>query len=93
MTKQLEIDYLKDEVARLKEKLKDIRTAKLFLEGKGYYTENLWCVDDVMQNYHCTKEEALLVLHKAMTNEATIEQIFLAIDDMADYLSLRKKQD
>ena len=69
------------------------KNAKAFLKTKGYYTENLWCLDDVMQNYHCTEEEAYLVLHKAMTNEATIEQIFLAIDDMADYLSLRKKQD
>jgi hypothetical protein len=82
MNTQLEIDNLRDE-----------KTARAILRSKGYYTENLWCIDDVMQNYHCTKEEAFSVLDRAMQNESTIEQIFLAIDDVADTLSLRRKDD
>jgi hypothetical protein len=46
-----------------------------------------------MMNYHCTQEEARIVLDTAMQNDATMEQIFLAIDDMADNLSLRRKDD
>lgn len=92
-TAQVEIDYLREEVAKLKEKLKDENNARELLSIKGYYTENLWCIDDVMMNYHCTQEEARIVLDTAMQNDATMEQIFLAIDDMADNLSLRRKDD
>ena len=92
-TAQIEIDYLREEVAKLKEKLKDEKTARAFLSSKGYYTENLWSTDDVTQNYHCTQEEARNVLSIAMKNEATMEQIFLSIEDAADYLSLRRKDD
>ena len=92
-TAQIEIDYLREEVAKLKEKLKDESTAREFLSSKGYYTKNLWCLEDVMQTYHCTEQEARHVLDIAMKNEATIEQIFLSIDYASDNLSLRKKED
>jgi NAD(P)H-dependent flavin oxidoreductase YrpB (nitropropane dioxygenase family) len=92
-TAQIEIDYLRDEVAKLKEKLKDESTARAFLSSKGYYTENLWCLEDVTQNYHCTQEEARNVLSMAMTNEAIMEQIFLSIEYAADCLAIRRKDD
>ncbi len=86
----LEIDYLRDEVARLKEKLKDGATARALLRSKGYFVENLWCVDDVTQNYDCSKDVAYDVLHRAMKNEATMEQIFSAIDCTCEDLEIRK---
>lgn len=46
---------------------------------EDYQTENLWSVSD-MQDWDCTDEEALEVLHEALTNDATIEQIWFAID-------------
>ena len=45
-----------------------------------YQKENLWCVEDVQSKFKCTKEEALEVLEQALTNEATMEQIWYAID-------------
>jgi hypothetical protein len=89
-TAQIEIDYLRDEVKRLKEKLNDGATARALLRSKGYFVENLWCVDDVMQNYECNRGKAYEVLEKAMTNEATMQQIWLAIDDVCDYLEIKK---
>jgi hypothetical protein len=89
-TAQIEIDYLRDEVKRLKEKLNDGATARAFLRSKGYFVENLWCVDDVMENYECNRGKAYEVIEKAMTNEATMQQIWLAIDDVCDYLEIKK---
>lgn len=92
-TAQIEIDYLRDEVKRLKEKLNDVTTARALLRSKGYFVENLWSVDDVMQNYDCSKDVAYDVLERAMTNEATTEQIFLAIDDTCDDLEIKQLKD
>ena len=89
----LEIDFLRDEVKRLKEKLNDGATARALLRSKGYFVENLWYVDDVMQNYDCSKDKAYEVLQKAITNEATMQQIWLAIDDACDYLEIKKIKD
>ena len=92
-TAQIEIDYLRDEVKRLKEKLNDGATARALLRSKGYFVENLWCVDDVMQNYDCSKEQAYDVLSRAMTNDATMEQIFLAIDYTCEDLEIKQLKD
>lgn len=92
-TAQIEIDFLRDEVKRLKEKLNDGATARALLRSKGYFVENLWYVDDVMQNYDCSKDKAYEVLQKAITNEATMQQIWLAIDDACDYLEIKKIKD
>lgn len=89
-TAQLEIDYLRDEIERLREKLKDVYYAKKLLKSKGYFVDNLWCVDDVVQNYNCTNDDAQSILNTALTNNATIEQIFLAIDYAAENLNINK---
>lgn len=46
---------------------------------EDYQTENLWCVEDVKSKFNCTDEEALEVLEQALTNDATMEQIWYAI--------------
>lgn len=85
---QIEIDYLRDEVKKLKEQLQDEKIARDLLRKKGYFVENLWCTDDVTQNYQCTNEQAQRVLEIALKNEATVEQIFYAIADaVASFLS------
>ncbi len=86
---QIEIDYLRDEVAKLKEQLKDEKVARELLRKKGYFVDNLWHVDDVLQNYSCSKEVAQDVLEKALMNEATMEQVWLAIDDVADAMAIK----
>ena len=88
---QIEIDYLRDEVAKLKEQLKDEKVARALLRKKGYFVDNLWCIDDVTQNYNCTEEDAQEVLSMALTNECTIERIFWAIDDACDTLEIKSK--
>ena len=53
--------------------------------------ENLWHIDDVMRNYNCTQEQAQKVLEMALTNQATMEQIWYAIDDACDTLEIKSK--
>lgn len=85
----LEIDHLRGELNKAKEKLKDIAQARLFLKSKGYFMENLWTTDDVTENYNCTQEQAQQVLEMALTNDATMQQIWLAIDDACDHLEIK----
>ena len=89
----LEIDYLRGQLIEAKKKLKDVLKARALLRSKGYFTDNLWTTDDVTQNYDCTQEQAHQVLEMALTNEATIEQIFLAIDDACDHLEIKQLKD
>ena len=58
--------------------------ARKFLEEQGFYTENLWCADDVQQIKECSDDEALDILHKALTNEWVMEQIQFAIKEFAE---------
>jgi hypothetical protein len=57
-----------------------IEQAKAILREAGYYTGNLWHINDVKNNHECTDEEALEVLSEALDNEGTIDQIWFAID-------------
>lgn len=91
-TAQIEIDYLRDEVVKLKEKLKDVAKARELLKENGYFVDNLWCTADVTENYHCSKEKAQQVLNMALTNTATVEQIWYAIDDACDTLEIKSNQ-
>ena len=56
----------------------------------GYQVNNLWHIEDVKQNYNCTDEEAMEVLVEALDNEATIEQIFFAVNFHAEEQGLTK---
>ena len=92
-TAQIEIDFLRDEVKRLREELKDVSRARELLRSNGYYVNNLWTTGDVTQNYKCSEEVAYDVLDRAMHNDATMEQIFFAIDDVCDDLEIKKLKD
>ena len=85
----LEIDYLRGQLNEAKKKLKDVLEARALLRKRGYFVENLWSVDDVTENYNCTPEQAQQVLEMALTNEATMEQIWSAIDDACDTLEIK----
>lgn len=55
--------------------------AKEILRKAGYFVDNLWHVDDVKLRYNCDDDEqAHDLLNNALTNEATMEQIWFAID-------------
>ena len=55
----------------------------------NYQKENLWCVEDVKSNFKCTDDEALEVLEQALTNDATMEQIWFAINFHAEENGLK----
>ena len=67
---------------------KKIEQAKALLEEAGYFTRNLWHVADVIGKFKCTDEQAQDVLNDALTNDATFEQIWLAIDIAGESKSL-----
>ena len=74
-------------------KFKSIEEAKAFLTENGFYTGNLWCVEDVQSKFECTEEEAQDVLDGALQNEATMEQIWFAINYHAEEQGLIKKEE
>lgn len=61
------------------ENLNEIEAAKQLLKENGYYTDNLWHVSDVKARFECSDDEAQKVLHDALKNDATMEQIWFAI--------------
>jgi len=65
-----------------------IEEAKKLLEANGYQVANLWCVADVQGKFKCTDKEALEILESALTNDATMEQIWFAIDFHAEECGL-----
>lgn len=68
----------------------EIRKAKKVLKSNGYYTDNLWSVEDVKSKYLCSDEQAYSILNSALKNEATMEQIWLAIDIYSEEENLPK---
>lgn len=70
------------------------KEAKGFLESQGYFVDNLWHVDDVMNDYKCSREDAQDILYSALTNEATMDRIWFAIQYHAENeFNLKKKSD
>ena len=74
-------------------KFKTVEEAKAFLTENGYYTDNLWCVEDVQNNYDCDEDQAQEILDQALTNEATMEQIWFALNYHAEEEGLIKKEE
>lgn len=66
------------------------KQARETLQGLGFAVENMWCIDDVNTQYNCDKETALKILNNALQNEATMEQIRLAIKSEAEELGLEE---
>lgn len=67
----------------MNEETKDmlIAQAKFTLRQAGYFVDNLWHVDDVKLRYNCKDDEqAQEILSSALENDATMDQIWFAID-------------
>jgi hypothetical protein len=69
-----------------------IELAKTILRENGYFVDNLWCVYDVKHKFVCDDETAQDVLYRALTNDATYEQIWLAIDIIAENKQLEEQE-
>lgn len=70
-----------------------LEAAKKILADNGFYTDNLWHIDDVKAKFDCTDEEAMEVLDNAMRNDATREQVSLAIEICGDANGLEEKEE
>jgi hypothetical protein len=61
-----------------------VEKAKEILREAGYFVDNLWHVDDIKLRYDCNNDnQAQDILNDALTNDATMEQIWFAIDIVA----------
>jgi hypothetical protein len=69
-----------------------IANAKLVLKQAGYFVDNLWHVNDVQDRFECDENTAQYILNDALTNEATVEQIFFAIKMIAEDEGLNEKE-
>ena len=63
------------------------------LKSRGKFVDNLWTTEDVKSKFNCTEDEAQEVLYEALTNEATMEQIWFAIDFHGNENELTEKDD
>ena len=63
--------------------------AKQALREAGYFVDNLWHVDDVKNatEVSLSTEQAMQVLSMALTNDATMEQIFISIQMATEILT------
>jgi hypothetical protein len=68
-----------------------IEEAKNTLRSAGYFVDNLWQTEDVIMNHECTEEEAQTILYRALTNDATYEQIWMAISYEAESMDLKRR--
>jgi len=52
------------------------------LELRGYYTNNLWHVDDVMNQMTCSFTEAHEILDKTLTSDWIMEQVWETMSEI-----------
>ena len=70
-----------------------VEQAKKVLRDKGFFVDNLWHIDDVKLSYDCeSDEQAQAILDGALTNDATMQQIWEAIDVYAEEEHLERKK-
>ena len=60
------------------------------LSRRGYFTGNLWTVDDVKSKFFVTDEEAQEILMESLTNDATMEQIWQSINIFGEMKGYRE---
>jgi hypothetical protein len=73
-------------------KFLQIQKAKQLLKDNGYFVDNLWQVDDVKEKFECDDDTAQEVLNNALTNDATMEQIWLSIYIFGETENLVRKE-
>lgn len=60
------------------------------LSRRGFFTGNLWRVDDVKSKFFVSDDEAQEVLMESLTNDATMEQIWQSIDTFGEMKGYRE---
>jgi len=67
--------------------------AKKVLEKNGYFVGSLWNVDDIMNRFHCTEEQAMKVLEDTFNGEYLCGEINESITIVAEIHGLIEKED
>ena len=70
-----------------------IEQARNVLKKAGFYVDNLWSVADVQSKFDCDVDDAMEVLNSALTNDATMEQIWFAIKFHGEEENLIRKEE
>ena len=67
----------------------NIHEAKQALREAGYFVDNLWHVDDVKNATEdsLSTEQAMQVLSMSLTNETTMDQIWMSIQIATEILT------
>jgi hypothetical protein len=69
----------------------EVTKAKEVLRNAGYFVDNLWCNDDIQSFFtDVSKEECQKVLDRALRNDATMEQIWYAIECVGEDMGLKR---
>jgi len=74
-------------------KVMNVEQARQVLKQNGFFVDNLWNVYDVKSRYNCDDETAQHILNQALTNDATMEQVWLSIGIFAEMENLKPKED
>lgn len=71
----------------------NIHEAKQALREAGYFVDNLWHIHDVynVADGNIQKDQAMQVLSMALTNEATMDQIWMSIQIATEILTDKTK--
>ena len=75
VAKATENKYMENQLTKVLEELNSTEHAKKVLEYAGYYTDNLWHIEDVKAYHECADYKAQQILNKALTNQWLIGQI------------------
>jgi hypothetical protein len=70
-----------------------VQEAKDLLRANGYFTDNLWSIQDVQMRYKCDDETAQEILNRALTNEWVMEQIHYAIQSICEEEQLEEVEE
>lgn len=65
--------------------------AKEVLKNSGYFTDNLWHISDVQENFECDDETAQNILYWALSSPTMIEYINDEINRVATNENLNTK--
>lgn len=68
-----------------------IEEAKQVLREAGYNVDNLYNVEDLMFSYHCTKEEATVLLQNTLSSECTTNNFTEVVSILADMDGIETK--
>jgi len=65
-----------------------VENSRAALKEEGYYTDNLWHINDVKSRFKCTDQQAMDILDKVLQSEYVISTIFELIHNTASDMDI-----